>query len=217
MGWSVLSTQSLVSCRMGSPVPPTSLCGLMTSWRDTLWVLGRGPAQAPSPKVHWMGKDHCLGSQAWTGSIPHCEVWLSCSPALWETSPVSKRLSKENHFWQPLGNGRSPLTAPALASVMAVTVLSRRHPVVSPPAKIHLPVQQLGTARTALAFPLRTGSCGRSPAPSFACFSFGPGCWGFGFWGDPCLSGAAKGDQQLTHRTSLRRCDASALAGRGRP
>lgn len=68
----------------------------------------------------------------------------SCSPPLWETSPVSKRLSKQNHFWQPLGNGRSLLTAPVLASVMAVTVLSRRHPVVSPPAKIHLAVQHRG-------------------------------------------------------------------------
>lgn len=136
-------------------------------------------------------------------------VWCgSCSPPLWETSPASKRLSKENHFWQPLGDGRCPLTAPLLASAMAVTVLSllsARQQESSSLCSSGPPPVQLWLL---LCKPARAAVPRRPPLPAFLLAQD----IGNLVWMDPCLSGAEKGDQPVTHRVTLHRWGASALA-----
>lgn len=123
---------------------------------------GEGTSTSSCPKGALEGQGPLPGQGLGRQHPPPVQCG-SCSPPPWKTSPASKRLSNENHFWQPLGNGRCPLTAPLLASAVAVTVLSRRRPVVSPPARTLLPVQQRATARAALAL---LGKPARGPFPS---------------------------------------------------
>lgn len=75
-----------------------------------MWMLGRGPTQAPAQRhIGWARTTSTV--RPGDTAFPPCAVWLSvAAPLHAKPALFSKRLSKENHFWQPLGNGRSPLT-----------------------------------------------------------------------------------------------------------
>lgn len=130
---------------------------------------GEGTDESPSHKGVLDWKDHTY-CQAGGDSIPLCSVWLPVAALPpWETSPISKRLSKEEHFWQPSGSGRSLLTCSSTGICYGCHCPLLPSPCQSPAC---LPVQQLGTACGALAFPLQTISHSCSPVPTSAYFYF---------------------------------------------